>query len=273
MPYSLSLQEYMEPGFVAEPPEGWVARLREISAVTDRLQHLRFRRFDPHPSWAFHQRPIWVLYACTPKHLVSAERAEQFREHWSELPSDRQAGRKAMVSDYQHFLWHTQGVEAMPFWVLQGPWGGTAAAYTPREKRYLDAMNAISEPFPLGFFPACEFNELAVQKIQARDRFLLAGKNIDALERMDRPAALRAEDEAAERLFRQTFLDNWFETIQPQVEFMQSYLRTSAADMDLPRATREQANAVTEWQDHYREFGVVPGGGIASSRRSRMLVS
>lgn len=277
MPYPLSLQEYIRPGFSAEAPAEWEARVRQVSEITDRMAHLRFRRFDPDPSWHFHDRPIWVLYSCTPRHLVSKDRAQQFEKHWSELPGpssgfDEQEGRKALVSDYQHYMWHAVGVEAMPFWICQGQYGGTPAAYTPREKRYLDACNALSEPFPIGFFPACPFDERAVKKIQERDRFLKAGKRFDELERMDRPLALKAEDEAAERLFRETFLDNWFETIAPQADFMRSYLRTSDAEMTLPKASRETADAVSQWQDFYLETGNIIGAGIASSRRVQVAV-
>lgn len=272
MPYPLSLKEYYRPEWDREPPPEWAARIAEISERTDRMAHLRFRYFEPHPVWNHGERGQWTLYIATPRHLVERDRAELFQLHWSELPGptsdfNMQQGRKSVVSNYQHYMWHTQGVEVMPFWILQGEFGGTPAAYTPRERRYLDACDAVSDPFPLGFFPACPFDERAVKRVQDRDRFLQAGKSIDALEKMDRPEYLKAEDEAAERLHRETFLDNWFETMKPQAEFMQRYLRSSDADFALPKATREQSNAVAQWKDHFIETGHVLGAGIARSRR------
>jgi len=212
---------------------------------------------------------MWLLHSATPKHLVTKERAEQFALHWSELPKERQVGRQAVVSNYQHFAWHTMGVEVRPFWILQGPGGGTPAKYTERERRYLDASDAISEPFPIGFFPPCPFDERAVNLIVQRDRLVQAGNNLDALEKMDRPAWLKVEDDAAERVHRETYLDTWREMMRPQVEFMGSYLKKSEADHTLPRATKEMANAVSQWRDHFVETGHVIG---ATPARTRVLV-
>jgi hypothetical protein len=269
MPYDLSLQAYTPPEFYREAPESWVTRLRDVSPVRSDVAHLVFRWFEPHVSWNWSDRGMWVLYSATPKHLVTKERAEQFRLHWSELPSGEQHGRQAVVSDYQHFMWHTQGVEVRPFWILQGQWGGTPAKYTERERRYLDASDAVSEPYPIGFFPACAFDARAVNLIAQRDRLLQAGNNLDRLAAMERPEWLKAEDEAAERLHRETYLDTWREMMRPSVEFMGSYLRKSEADHVLPRASRETANAVSQWRDHFIETGHVIG---ARPARTQVLV-
>jgi hypothetical protein len=272
MPYALSLQAFGLPEFYQEAPEAWVRRLREISPITENLSHLRFRWREPQPHWFQPDRGQWELYSCTPRHLVSEERAEQFQLHWSELPTGQQVGRKAMVTSYQHYLWHVYGVEARRFWVLQGEWGGTAAQYTPREVRYLDACDALSEPLPLGFFPACPFDERATKAIQERDRLIQVGNRFDALEKLDRPEALKAEDEAAEKLFRQTFLDKWYATMQPQAEFMKQFLSTADAHQHVRKATHEEANRVTQWKEQYVDTGIVPGAGIASSRKVHILV-
>lgn len=265
MPYSL--QSYCLPEFFALPPEGWGRRLREVSPITSNLSHLRFRKFEPRVDWYWKERPIWAVYSCTPKHLINPERAEQFKLHWSELPTGLQAGRKAVVSDYQHFMWHTEGVEARPFWLLQGEWGGTPTMYTPRERRYLDASGAISEPFPIGFFPACAFNELAVRNIVARDRLIQVGNRYDELEKMDRPAALKAEDEAAERHYRETYLDTLAVMAEPAVEFMKSFLRKSEADMELPPAPEGLANTLAQWKDVWKDTGQMIGVTAAPHRK------
>lgn len=271
MPYDLSLQTHCLPEFYAEPPESWLKRLREVSPITERLAHLRFRYFAPRDDWYYQDRGIWALYSCTPAAMVPKERALQFEQHWSELPKEFQVGRKAMVSNYQHFMWTTQRVEAKPFWFLQGEWGGTPAQYTRREERMLDACGAISEPFPIGFFPGAPFNELAVKKILERDRFYQASNNFDDLEKMDRASALKAEDDAAEKEFRTKWLDWWYEQIQPQKEFMSSTLFKSAAQ-DLPAAPEGLERTLATFKDTFIEEGVVEGAGVASSKKIQIAV-
>lgn len=271
MPYPKSLQAFTPAAFYHEAPASWVARLREISPITETLSHLRFRWWAPDESWNFSERGVWTLYACTPRRMVHPDRAEQFALHWSELHESQRAGRKAMVSDYQHFLWHTQGVEAMPFWILQGEWGGTPAKYSRREIRYLDASSAISDPFPLGFFPACPFDGRAVRLITQRDRLIQVCNQYDALEKMDRPAALKAEDDASERLFRETYLDTWAEIMRPSVEFMQSTLGRAHLEA-LPPAPEGTANAISGWKDHWIETGVVIGSAVAKSTSLQVAV-
>ena len=259
MPYPLSLQAYCLPEFYAVAPDSWETRLREISPILPNLAHLRFRKFEPRDDWYFKDRPMWAVYSCTPRHLIQKDRAEQFALHWSELPSERQKGRKGVVSDYQHFMWHSQGLEVRPFWLLQGEWGGTPTLYTPREKRYLDASGAISEPFPIGFFPACTFDERAVKGIVARDRLVQAGMRYDALEAMDRPAALRAEDELAERTFRETYLDTLAVMQAPAVEYMKSQLFKEESPDYLPPAPAGLANTLATWRDVFVETGKMIG--------------
>lgn len=270
---TLSLQSYTLPEFSRAAPREWESHVREISPVTAGLSHLRFRWRTPSPDWLYDARGVWELYSCTPRAVVGADRARQFERHWSELPATEQVGRRAMVSNYQHYMWHTHGVEARRFWVLQGPWGGTPAVYTRREQRMLDACGAVSEPFPLGFFPPCDFTERAVQLILERDRLVQAGTRFDALEKLDRPDVLRAEDEAAERAFRARWLDTWFERMQPQAEFMKSALgKAQLADASLPPAPEGLADALAGWQDQYIEHGNVPGSALPQSKQVQVAV-
>lgn len=279
MPYALSLQNYTLPEFYEEAPAAWTVRLREISPITDSLAHLRFRYFKPREDWLYQQRGIWVLYSCTPKHLVPKSRAEMYEKHWSEIslnpetavPQSAQYARRALVSDYQHFMWHTQGVEARPFWYLQGGWGGTPAVYSRYEERMLDACNAVSEPFPIGFFPACPFDERAVKSVQARDRFYKASCDMDELEKQDKPDALKADDIATEIAFRQKWLDWWYEQIQPQKEFMQSAMFKEQS-ADLPAAPEGLPNVLATWEDTFVEYGSVPGVATAGSRKINVAV-
>lgn len=266
-----SMSSIVDGTFLREPPAEWDRRLREISPIHTDLAHLRFRVRLRHESWNHPKDEVWTIYAWTPKRLVSADRAWQFERHWSELPPSQQEGRKHFVSDYQFWVWHTHGYEANPFWILQGN-GGTPAKYTDRERRYLDASDLPSEPMPIGLMPPCPFDERAVNLILERDRLMQAGNRLDQLVEMDRPDYLKAEEEAAERTFRETFLDTWRAIMAPSVEFMKSYLRKSEADHTLPKATRETANAVSQWRDHFIQYGNVMGASAAPSRRAHILV-
>lgn len=266
MPYQLSLQTFLKPDVFVEPPATWQARLREISPIVDKMAHLRFRYFEPKAKWQFGERGQWALYSCTPRHLISVTEIEQYEKHWSELPADQQPGRRSGVSSYQHYMWHAHGVEAKPYLILQGDQGGTPAAYTRREKRYLDGCNALSDPLPLGFLPACPFDERTVLTIQTRDRFIAAGQNLDALVKQDDVLHLRNEDSDAEKIFRDRFLDYWCETMLPQAEFLKTYLRTKQADMEMPRATKAQADAMSDWKSDFREHGTLVGAAAAAAR-------
>lgn len=271
MAYSEALRSFSLPEWFVEPPADWVRRLREISPVTERLAHLRFRFRAPQPDWNFPEQGVWELYSCTPKAIVSKTRAQLFEQHWSELMLEgSQVARRASVSNYQHFMWHMQGVDAQRFWVLQG-YGGTPAKYTRREERILDACNAISEPFPLGFFPACPFDERAVRHILQRDRFIQAELRIEDLRKMDTAENLKAEDDEAEKQHRVAFLDWWYEQIQPQKEFMQSTLFKKESE-SLPPAPADLPNKLATWKETYAEFGTMPGVTGASSKAVQIAV-
>lgn len=272
MPYELSLQSFTKPEFYELAPASWERRLREISPVTDRLAHLQFRKFNARPDWNESpyndkpDKPIWGVYSCTPRHLVSKERAEQFKLHWSELPVSQQVGRRAMVSDYQHFMWHSRNVEARPLWLLQGSWGGTPTMYSQREKRYLDASGALSEPFPCGYFAGCEFDELAVKGLMLRDRLVQACGDFDALQKMDRPDALKAVDDEAERVFRETYLDTLAVMVAPAIEYMKS-AKAKEETKALPPAPKGLENTLATWKDVWKETGQMIGVGQAPHKQ------
>lgn len=272
MPYSLTLQAYTPAEFYAVAPESWERRLREVSPIEPQTDHLRFRYFEPHDNWLHPDRGQWALYSCRPIRLMSRDRALQFAQHWSELPSEFQRGRKALVSNYQHFMWHSQGLYVTPFLILQGEWGGTPAQYTPREKAFLMASNCWDEPFDLGSFPPCPFDERVVSQIGMRDRLLQASNDYGTLGRLDTPESLEAEDEAAERFKRETYIKTWMEMIRPQAEFLQSFLAKKESVQALPDAPEGLSNAVGRWKEEYVETGSVPTAEQASSRTLQVAV-
>lgn len=271
MPYAL--QQYYEPDWERAFPESWARRLREVSPVHDRLAHLRPRYFSPHDSWYWPEQGQWALYSCTPRTMVHPEKVAQLAKHWSELATEgERVARHAVVSNYQHFMWHTQGVLVQPFLILQGDQGGTPAKYTQREKRYLDASGCVSEPVSLGFFPAAAFDERAVAQIAKRDRLLEACNRFDELEKMDRPESLRAEDEAAERVFRETYLDTMAVMLRPNIEYLQSAMGRKHMEEDLRPAPDGTADAVAQWREHWLQHGSVIGAPVASKRKLQIAV-
>lgn len=264
-----------------EPPPEWSVRLRDISPITPATTHLRFRWFSEesvkalYPDIATLLDGVWVLYTCMPKHLLSPDRVEQLTVHWSSLPTDQQLGRRMYCTEYQHWMFATHGVEALPFWCLQGNRGGTPAGLTPRERRTLDAMGQngeAAEPIPFGLLEPAPFDERAVSAIRARDALVKAGMDLERMDKARGVAALTAEDELIERDYRKEMVGWYQREMAPGVEFMKSFLRTKAADMALPKATHEQANAASVWRDQYIETGQMPLATMPSSRKRSMLV-
>lgn len=286
MPYALSLQAYCLPEFEARAPDSWERRLREISPILPNTAHLGFRKFDPRPDWQeslFNtqpDRPLWAIYKRTPKHLVDPMMAAQLAKHWSEyplhpekqFPECEQMAQKALVSDYQHFIWHTQGVWATPFWLLQGEWGGTPMKFTKREKRYLDGAGQSSIPAPPGAFTPCVFDERAVKQILERDRLIQAGNRFDALEAMDSTSAKRAEDDAAELVYREQVLASLSAMAQPAVEYMKSQrgkreIEGAVVSGFLKPAPTDLPDTLATWKDHFRQTGVLPHVTAPSQRK------
>jgi hypothetical protein len=269
MPYSLSLKEFVLPEFEAEPPSGWEKRLREISPKLSNASHLRFRKFAPRDDWKespFNlqpDRPLWALYTALPIRLVEPLTAEGFRLHWSEQPTEgEKVATKALVSDYQHFLWHSQGLYVKPFWLLQGEWGGTPMKFTDREKRYLDGAGQSSIPAPPGAFTPCVFDERAVKAILIRDRLLEAGKRFDELDKMDSPESKKAEDDQAELVYRETVLQTLAELAQPAVSYMQSAIGKSEISSAvtsgfLKPAPTDLPDTLSVWREHFVQHGVM----------------
>lgn len=295
MPYPLSLQSYTLPEFYAQAPDSWERRLREISPILPNTSHLGFRKFEPDlpynpdiPSWAqdtrgdwfFPDRPIYAIYRRTPRHLVEKDVAAMFDRHWSEValhpespyPESEQVAHRAMVSDYQHFMWHTVGVRVTPFLLLQGTWGGTVMKYTKREKAYLRGSGAVDEPFPIGWFPACPFDERTVKLVLERDRLIQAGNRFDELEKENRPEWKKAEDDAAELLYRETVLDSLAVLNAPAIEFMKSQqAREEFADAEragfIPPPPKGLDRTLASFRDVFKETGRMPMVSAASMRK------
>lgn len=255
----------VRPEWIQIVPEVWETRLRAISPIVDRTSHLRFRYRSSVEQWE--------LYECTPAHLLDPGRVQQLTQHWSELPTTQQMGRKRFVTEYQHYMFRTYQVEARRFWVLQGQQGGTPATYTEREQKLLESVGESGDVPELGMFPSCPFDERAVRAILQRDNLLKAGYDLDALVKSQRPEALQQQDAENEKAYRQAFLGWWYQEMQPMSEFLKYYHRQTEAQMTLAPGTAEISNAVSQWRDHFIETGVVLNTRSASSKKIQMAVA
>lgn len=253
------------PEWVKQPTEGWETRLRAISPVVDRTSHLRFR----------YRASVeqWELYECTPAHLLDAGRVQQLTQHWSDLPTDQQLGRKRFVTEYQHYMFRTHSVEARRFWVLQGKQGGTPAIYTEREQKLLESIGECGDVPELGMFPNCPFDERAIQAILARDNLLKSGFDLDVLAKSQRPESLKIQDDENEKDYRRAFLGWWYQEMQPMSEFLKYYHRQTESYTTLSPGTAEISNAVTKWRDHFIETGEVLGAERPSSKVVQIAVA
>lgn len=290
MPYPLSLQAYCLPEFYAVAPESWERRLREISPKSNNGSFLGFRKFeplaehdpripawaaDPRGDWTFADRPIWAIYRHTPKHLVTKDVAADFERHWSEIPlypesdypESAQVAHRRYVTDYQHFMWHSAGVRVTPFLLLHGPGGGLPMKYTAREKAILRGVGAPDEPLSIGLLPACPFDERVVQHILKRDRLIQAGNRFDELEKQNRPEWKKAEDDAAELLYRETVLDSLAEQAAPAVEYMKSQRFAKEAADYLPPAPKGLPNTLATWKDVFLQTGQMIGTGAPRQQK------
>lgn len=288
MPYSITLKSFVLPEFEAQAPDSWQARLREISPKDTGIDFLIFRKFEARPDWSEspfnHQpdRPLWALYVARPARLVEPLTAAGFAKHWSEYLSKEEqsqgrmngeaASYKSEVSDYMHFMWHSQGLYVKPFWLLQGEWGGTPMKFTDRERRLLDAAGESSIPAPPGAFTPCPFNELAVRKIAERDRFVQASNRLDELEKMDRPEAKKAEDDAAELAYREAVLKHLSRMAQPAVEYMKSQhgkreVESAVVGGHMRPAPAGLPDTLSVWKDHFRETGQMLTATLPSHRK------
>ena len=238
-------------------PEAWMTRLRDVSPISTWTSHLV-------PRW-MPDVEQWVLYQCIPSLHIPDERRTQLATYWEDLPVTQRFGRRAMVSDYQYRMYHDFRVDARPFLILQGDRGGTPARYTRREQLLLQAHHLPDTPPRMGTLAYAPFDERTVTRILERDRLVEAGRNIDALRRMDSLIGQKAIEAEADKAFRQAFLDWWAQEMGPIAEQFGSLLR-HGLDQEIRKATPEEAYAANRFHDHFMETGEVPAPVVHAIR-------
>lgn len=138
-----------------EPPPEWIARLREVSPVSDVVSWLDLRW---HPDY---QR--WVLYECVPIRFVDDN---ALIEELGGPDPDSPEGLHLSVSRYQQQMFRQHRVHARPSWVIQGTTGGTQVVYGESTKELCRAMKLPTIPPAPGSLPYAPFDERVVTQIQ-----------------------------------------------------------------------------------------------------------
>lgn len=165
-----------------EPPGDWEAQLRAISPKS------------VHHSWLhwyyYRAKDRWVLYDCNPAGLVKPDqmiRPGLMGSEWLALvqgPAPRDlhySQRNAFVSDMQHAMYRLYDVDAVPFWVLQGDFGGHQYAFSPDQRMFLTETGRDTEPPRVGDLPACPFDGRVIGQLQRQNRLTALQGSIDAL--------------------------------------------------------------------------------------------
>jgi hypothetical protein len=196
-----TLQKYTLPEFYAEAPaRGSSGCGRSPRSAAESLASDRFRKFTPRDDWFFPERPIWALYRATPKHLVEKDLAEaMFEKHWSELFDEgEQVATKALRLRLPALhVAHAGRAASRRSGCCKASGAARRQVHEARES-LPPGSGAVDEPFPIGWFPACPFDERAVEHILERDRLIQAGNRFDELEKENRPEWKKAEDDAAD---------------------------------------------------------------------------
>lgn len=239
------------------PPSAWEAELRAMSPKSSAHSWLRFAWMET-PREAAGFRPDegrWVLYECVPNEMISADRRFQLQVPYWEMPATQRMGRQQMVSAYQFVLYQQEGVDARPFWVIQGNHGGHPAGYTDLEKRILRALHQPVNPPRRGELPYAPWDGRVRDAIERRDRLTKLSGRVEALRGTATGDAMRAEADAVEREFRKVHLAWWAEQMEPHADWLAWYTRKTESDMTLKRMSREEASRMDAALERYIETG------------------
>lgn len=221
-------------------PHEWREALERIAPFSLNTNWLTLR-------W-FAKAERWVIDECVPERCISPAKRDQLSgtPYWK-MPKMLQAGRRQMVSAYQWEMFRKHRVWARPFWCLQGTDGGTPARYTDLEEAILKAEGHTTDVPQPGALPYASWDNRVAYQVRLRDAL---GKLV-----REGDASALAEAEKAGRI---KFLAWWTETMQPQVDFLNSQAGRREADSVLRPATDGEKLAAELLEESYIERGVVP---------------
>ena len=232
-------------------PAEWEERLRAISPIS------------PDHSWLygawFNKGARWVLYEMLPYPAIPEGKRLQLggTPYW-EMPKHLRAGRKQACSAFQWEMYRTKKVWARPFWVIQGPAGGTPAEFTEMEQALLQAQGLDTEPPEPGTLPYAPWDTRVEEQLRSRDRLMKARYHLATLQASANDDALKAESVLAEEAFRKTFWSWWKEQMQPQAEFWAWYSAREEAQHVVRQGTEAEQRAAEDAEESYLTTGTLP---------------
>ena len=232
-------------------PAEWEERLREISPVSQDHSWL-------YGAW-FNKGARWVLYEMLPFPAIPESKRLQLggTPYW-EIPKQLRAGRKQACSAFQWEMYRTKKVWARPFWVIQGPAGGTPAEFTEMEQAMLQAQGLDTEPPEPGALPYAPWDTRVETQLRSRDRLMKARYRLSKLQASADNDALKAESVLAEEAFRKEFWGWWKEQMQPQAEFWTWYSAREEAQHVVRQGTEAEGRAAEAAEECYLTTGNLP---------------
>jgi len=233
-------------------PDAWEARLRALSPKSEEHSWL-------YGAW-LNIAGRWTLYECIPQALIPKDKLLQLSgtPYWN-MPKQLRAGRKQAVTAFQWEMYRVHKVWARPFWVLQGPEGGTPAQYSEMEESFLQAKGLPTEPPAPGELPYAPFDGRVEAQIISRDRLIRVRQRVDRLRASGDTDAMKAETVLAEEEFRKTFWAWWKDSMEPQAEYWAWYTNQEEAQhLPVRQASRKEQAAAEETEEMYLTTGNLP---------------
>ncbi|HUR55044.1 MAG TPA: hypothetical protein VMZ71_13005 [Gemmataceae bacterium] len=157
-----------------EPPAEWVARLREISPVSEVVSWLDLK-------WSVHSQR-WRLYDCVPIQFVTDE--ELVKDLMGPDPDSPEGQREMVtVSRYQQEMFRTHKVHARDFWCIQGTKGGNPVVYSESTKELCRAYRLPTEPPAPGSQCYAPFDERVVVQLLRYNKLMQCKNDLGQFKR------------------------------------------------------------------------------------------
>lgn len=238
-------------------PAEWMARLREISPVTELHSWLL-------PYW-YRAGERWVLYDCAPRACLPDDdtliapgmSGKELFERLNGLPPREREGWDwcPYVSDVQHEMYRVHQVYARPYWVLQGESGGHQVAFTPWQQNVCIAKHVDPKPPAIGSLPPCPFDERVVRQLQRLNRIHQMDGSLERMRATGTAAGADAATDAHLKEIRDAEMAFLETQLTPLVDAARSVAKRSDARDHLQEVDPGAASAATDALQHYKQTG------------------
>lgn len=225
-----------------DPPAAWVARLREVSPISDVVSWLDLKWHAPA------QR--WVLYECVPIRFVTDN--ELISDLGGPDPETPEGERLCItVSRYQQEMFRKHRVHARPCWVIQGTKGGTAVIYSESTKELCRAHQMPTEPPKAGSLPYAEFDERVVRQLQRMNRLVKVRGDLGEFKRRyGSPRGWKREKREELRAARAEFIRFLNTQLEDGDDLLRKAVSTNETD-DIPVNDKEWVQEDEAFDERY----------------------